>query len=92
MSDLVKVRRKKGAGAVRHIPGFPLLDDKGDALTVEEGAVVEVPAEIAGRPPKGEPGTKSYDPGEGFLAQTDVWEAGPKSATATNDVPPEEGD
>lgn len=90
MPDTVKVRRKQGAGAVRHLPGWPLLDDNGDALLVEEGTVIEVPSEIAGKAPKGELGNKSYDPGEGLLAQTDVWEPGPKSVAAKND-PPEEG-
>lgn len=89
MSDLVKVRRKQGA--VRHLPGFPLVDDKGEALTVEEGQVIEVPAEIAGKPPKGDPDSKTYDPGSGLLAQADVWEPGPKSVPAKND-PPQEGD
>lgn len=86
----MKVRRKQGAGAVRHIAGVPLVDDDGKALTADEGTVIDVPDEIAGKPPKGEPGNKTYDPGDGLLAQSDVWEAGPKSAPVKND-PPEEG-
>lgn len=84
----MKVRLKQGT--VRHLPGVDLLDDNGDALTVEAGTVIDVPDEIAGKPPKGEPGNKTYDPGSGLLAQTDVWETGPKSASVKND-PPEEG-
>lgn len=34
---------------------------------------VEVPDELAGRVPTGKPGDEDYDPGEGLLAQTDVW-------------------
>lgn len=46
------------------------------------GETVDVPDEVAGRPPSGTPGTKGYDPGEGLLAQTDVWQsaAGPAQA------------
>lgn len=42
---------------------------------VEFGGTVEVDAELAGRPPKGEPGDDDHDPGAGLLAQVDVWRA-----------------
>lgn len=37
------------------------------------GESVEVPDEVAGRPPKGKPDSDGYDPGEGLLAQTSSW-------------------
>lgn len=89
MPDTTKVRLK-GPGPVKHFPGgFVLRDDKGKSLVVNPGDVVEVPADLAGKPPKGEPDHKTYDPGSGLLAQTDVWEPGPKSVPAENT--PEEG-
>lgn len=47
------------------------------------GEPVEVPDEVAGRPPKGKPEDEDYDPGEGLLAQTSNWaKAGTKAAKA----------
>lgn len=38
------------------------------------GEVVEVPDDIAGRPPSGAPGEEKYDPGTGLLAQVGNFE------------------
>lgn len=37
------------------------------------GVAVEVPDDIAGRPPKGKPDADGYDPGEGLLALAHKW-------------------
>lgn len=46
---------------------------------------VEMPAEAAGRPPKGEPGDADYDPGEGYLAQTGAWKLASRSIKKEGD-------
>lgn len=40
---------------------------------VEAGHQVDVPDELGGRPPEGEPTDEDFDPGEGLLAQPDNW-------------------
>lgn len=57
-----------------HVPGLQLA--RTVAATGQScpfGEVIDVDDDIAGHPPKGEPGDKGHDPGAGLLAQTDVW-------------------
>lgn len=49
---------------------------------VTAGGVVHVPADLAGRPPAGEPGADGYDPGEGLFAQPDNWRPATAATTA----------
>lgn len=51
---------------------LPLPD--GTEVTVKAGESIEVEDDdFAGRSPSGTPGTKSYDPGSGLLAQEAKW-------------------
>jgi hypothetical protein len=65
-------------GRARYIPAAD--------LEVAHGATVELPPDIAGRPPKlarGKAGDENYTPGdlgEGLLAQSEVWGPGSKAA------------
>lgn len=63
---------------MRTVDGLPrgLTSPWGDVYETDELGVVEVPSDLAGRPPKGDPGDADFDPGEGYLAQVDVWEPG----------------
>lgn len=45
----------------------------GESFVTDEYDDVEVPDELAGRPPSGDPEDDNYDPGEGLLAQVDAW-------------------
>lgn len=59
-----------------------IVDDA--EVPVRRGGEVEVPNDLAGREPKGEPGTDGYDPGSGLLAQEQWRKAGsnPKKENA----------
>lgn len=80
-----------------HVPGLQL--SRTIAATGQScpfGEVIEVDNDVAGYPPKGEPGTEGYDPGDGLLAQTDVWalaegEKAPRrrKANSTDETPEE---
>jgi hypothetical protein len=41
--------------------------------SVQRNHSIDVPDELAGREPSGEPGDDGYDPGEGLLAQSESW-------------------
>jgi hypothetical protein len=43
------------------------------AIWCAKGVPTEVPEDIAGRPPSGEPDAEDFDPGEGLLVLTHVW-------------------
>jgi hypothetical protein len=64
---------------IQNIGGIDLDTEYGPA---PQGGFLEVPTDVAGRAPKGEPGDEDYDPGEGFLAQVNVWKLAPKTVTA----------
>lgn len=50
--------------------------------TAKQGETVEVPDHVAGRPPKGDPDSEKFDPGEGLLAQAENWQAVKEQAPA----------
>lgn len=50
-----------------------------------KGEPIEVPDELAGRPPGGSPGEEGYDPGEGLLAQS-CWSPGPGRRAPRSDA------
>lgn len=52
---------------------------------VKRGDSIEVPAELAGRAPSGDPTDDTFDPGGGLLAQVDNWQLveAPKTKKAT---------
>jgi hypothetical protein len=56
------------------------------------GEPVEVPDDVAGRPPKGSPDDEGYDAGQGLLAQPANWaKAGTKAAKAATSEEPTNG-
>jgi hypothetical protein len=70
---------------VTYVGPFDEVEIAGTTLLCRRGQTVEVPAEIAGKEPTGEPGTKRYQPGEGLLAQPDNWQPGAKTRTTSNE-------
>ena len=83
-----KIRLVKGQPEHHYPEGVePVRDDAGKVVPLEPGVAIEVSDELAGKPPSGSPGNKTYDPGSGLLAQVDKWETAPKSSTpATSDT------
>lgn len=63
-------------------PPFPELEIAATGQVVARGEAVEVSKAVAGRAPKGKPGEEGYDPGEGLLAQVDVWREAHKAEVA----------
>jgi len=61
---------------VQYVGPFDSVEVAATGHDVERGHIIEVPADVAGRPPAGEHGDEDYDPGEGLLAQVDNWVAG----------------
>jgi hypothetical protein len=72
----VKLRNINPLGQV----DLPIAARQGEPLgehgsgCLEPGEVFEIDADIAGRPPSGDPGSDDYDPGEGLLAQVGNYE------------------
>lgn len=60
---------------LRSLAGAKVIPFGGVEYATDEDLEVDVPDELAGRPPSGVPFDEDYDPGEGLLAQTDSWAA-----------------
>lgn len=77
-----KIRLVKGQPDHDYPEGVePVRGEDGKAVPLAAGVAIEVDDGLAGKPPSGTPGNKTYDPGSGLLAQTDKWEPAPKSAS-----------
>ena len=80
---------------IRYVGPFDEVEIAASGDVVARGATVEVPAEIAGRPPKGDRFVDAgaanpvrnpdFDPGEGLLAQPDAWQPAKASKDPTGD-------